>query len=224
MNVVGLYLDFISPYTYLVLVQAEAFALEHNVEWQLRPVVYGALLDHTGLIGPVETDAKRRYTFQDISRAAQLLAVPLVGPPAHPFRSLDALRVLLAHADTAVALPLARALAEAAWAHGKDLTQPTVLARVVADVGASSTPVEELIKDPNVKLALRASTEEAIARGVFGVPTFEYQDELFWGHDRLPHLAARLRGELAPAIDRATSMAARPRGIDRAGSPARGKD
>ena len=212
-----MYLDFVSPYTYLALVQADRFASQYDVAWQLRPVVYGVLLDQTGLVGPVETEAKRRYTFQDVSRAAELLRVPMVGPPAHPFRSLEALRLLVAYGDDDVALPLAQGLATAAWGHGEDLTQTAVLARLAAAAGAAGRPVAELVSDPDVKLALRDNTERAIAHGVFGVPTFEYEGELFWGHDRLPHLAARLEGELGPAGDRAAKILARPRGIDRRG-------
>ncbi len=217
MNTVRVYLDFVSPYTYLALAQADRFASQHEVAWQVRPVVYGVLLDHAGLVGPVETEAKRRYTFRDVARAAQLLQVPMVGPPAHPFRSLEALRLLVAYSDDDLAMPLARGLAAAVWGRGEDLTQTAVLIRVAAAAGATRRPVEELIADPRIKLALRDNTEQAIAHGVFGVPTFEYEGELFWGHDRLPHLAARLRGELGPAGKEAEAMLARPRGTDRRG-------
>jgi len=219
MNTVRVYLDFVSPYTYLALAQADRFASQYEVAWQVRPVVYGVLLDRAGLVGPVETEAKRRYTFRDVARAAKLLKIPLVGPPAHPFRSLEALRLLLAYSDDDLAMPLAQGLAAAAWGHGEDLTQTAVLARVAAAAGATRRPVAELIADTRIKLALRDNTEQAIAHGVFGVPTFEYEGELFWGHDRLPHLAARLRGELEPAGDEAGAMLARPRGADRPGAP-----
>lgn len=221
MKAVRMHLDFISPYTYLALTQAELFASRHSIEWQLRPVVYGVLLDHAGLVGPVETEAKRRYTFRDVARAAELLQVPMVGPPAHPFRSLEALRLLVAYADQAVALPLARALASAAWGKGEDLTQPAVLTRLAAEAGATGRPVVDLIADPEIKQALRRNTEGAIASGVFGVPTFEYEGELFWGHDRFSHLAARLDGKLGHGSGPAEAMVDRPRGIDRGAAPSR---
>jgi len=118
-------------------------------------------------------------------------------------------------------MPLARSIAAAAWAQGEDLTQTAILARLADEAGATRRPVAELIADPEVKLALRNNTERAIAHGVFGVPTFEFEGELFWGHDRLPHLAARLQGKLRPADDLAAVMMARPRGVDRRRAPPR---
>src|SRR5256885_127511 len=69
--IVQFYLDFVSPYSWLALMQAEHFAVEHGVHWEPRPVVYAALIDAHGLIGPVETPAKRRYTFR-LGRGAVL--------------------------------------------------------------------------------------------------------------------------------------------------------
>jgi len=145
---VRFYLDFVSPYTYLALMRAHEFARANQVEWQLRPVVYGALLDVTGLVGPVEAPAKRRYTHRDILRSARLSGIPLAGPPEHPFRSL-----------------------------------------------------------------------EALESGVFGVPSFEYEGDIFWGHDRLDHLAARLTGELADLGPELDEMERRPSGVTRKSAP-----
>ena len=74
-----LYFDPVSPYSYLALSQAEGFAEEHELSWEPRPVLYAALLDHHGLVGPVESDAKRRYTFGDVLRCALRLGLPLIG-------------------------------------------------------------------------------------------------------------------------------------------------
>lgn len=215
MRAVELYFDFVSPYSYLACGQAEAFAARHQVSWVLRPVVYGALLDATGLIGPVETDLKRRYTFHDVSRAAALLELPMVGPPAHPFRSLEALRTVCAFADRPEALRLVVELSAACWGRGRDLTDAGVLREIVAGVGLPAENLAERIATPEVKQALRQHTEAALQAGVFGVPTFRINDEIFWGHDRLPHLAAYLGGELPSAADIAAAMERRPRGADR---------
>ena len=221
MRSVRFHLDFVSPYTYLALVQAERFAGEHAIRWEVRPVVYGAILDSTGLVGPVETTAKRAYTFRDVVRAASLLGVELVGPPAHPFRSLGALRLLAAGQDEQTALPLARLLATAAWADGRDLTDIDVLQSVATEAGLG-LDVVDAITAPEVKLRLRDNTTAALEAGVFGVPTFELDGELFWGHDRLPHLAAVLDGTLSPPGTEQAEMLDRPRGIDRASVRKRG--
>lgn len=103
------YLDFISPYSWLALMQAERFATEHAVRWDVRPVVYAALLQANGLVGPAEVQAKRRYTFRDIVRCAHELGLRLSGPPEHPFRSLEALRTAYLFREEPQALRLAGA-------------------------------------------------------------------------------------------------------------------
>lgn len=245
---VELYFDFVSPYSYLALMQAEAFGRRHGVEWDLRPVVYGVLLDRTGLVGPAEVDVKRRYTMLDIARSAAILGVPMVGPPAHPFRSLEALRTVCLFRDEPAALQLTVALARAAWGEGRDLESVGVIAEVVAEVGLGGEgpgagaedgddpgagrdgpgsgveDVAERLAADEVKERLRQLTEEALAAGVFGVPTFRLDGELYWGHDRMPHLALRLDGT-APALPgRVERMLARPRAADRRGAPGRGDD
>lgn len=212
---VSFYLDFVSPYTWLVLTQAERFAGEHGIVWDLRPVVYAALLDAHGLVGPVEVPAKRRYTFEDVARCAHRLGVRLSGPPAHPFRSLEALRTLYVFRKEPQALRLAVRLSDACWGEGKSLTNLDVLREVVAGVGLDSGGLEERISSSEAKRGLRELTEEAVRQGVFGVPTFLCDGELFWGHDRLEHLAARLAGTLPPARELVGDLLERPSGADR---------
>ncbi len=218
MQAVELYFDFVSPYTYLALTQVEPFGRRHEVRWQLMPVVYGALLDATGLVGPAEIAVKRRYTFRDVVRTARMLGEPLVGPPSHPFRSLEALRVAVVYRDHPDALGLVVALARACWGEGRDLTDIGVLKDVVAHAGLDHDDLEERLGRDETKQTLRRNTDEALAAGVFGVPTFRLGRELFWGHDRMDQLSARLRGTLCEGDaeeSRAATLEARPRGADR---------
>ncbi len=197
----------------------EAFGEAHDVDWQLRPVVYGALLSATGLVGPAEVEIKRRYTLLDVTRTAKTLGVPLVGPPEHPFRSLEALRAVCLLAEDPLALRLVVALAHACWGEGRDLTDLAVIGEVVAGVGLDETAVGDRIADPEVKRRLREQTEDALSAGVFGVPTFRYGGELFWGNDRMGQLAVRLDGTLEASEAGAEAMGLRPRGVDRRGLP-----
>ncbi len=184
--------DVVSPYSWIALMVAERFAVDHGVRWIARPVVYAGLLEATGLIGPVEVPAKRRYTLLDVQRAAARAGLRLVGPPAHPFRSIEALRTICLFAGEPDVLRLSARLADAAWGEGRSLTDPTVLADVVESVGFDARDLAERIRDERVKARLREHTDQALALGVFGVPTFVLDGELFWGHDRLDHLADRL--------------------------------
>lgn len=198
---VAFYVDFISPYTYLALAQARRFEREHGVRFEPRPVVYAKLLEATGLVGPAQVEVKRRYTFADILRCAHRQGVPLVGPPAHPFRSLEALRTVVLHREHPRVLDLVVALATACWAERRDLTDVAVIADVTTRAGFDASDLAARIAAPDVKDALAASTAEAIERGVFGVPTFAVDREMFWGHDRMAHLADYLAGRLPPASE-----------------------
>ena len=79
----------------LLDIHGDGFAAEHGIRWEMRPIVYAALLDAHGLVGPAETPAKRRYTFHDVVRTARHLGLRFEGPPTHPFRSLEALRKIV---------------------------------------------------------------------------------------------------------------------------------
>ena len=216
---VRVYFDFVSPYSYLALTRLAAFGARHGVEWDPAPVFYAALLDANHLVGPAETSGKRRYTMTDVLRAADLQGVPLVGPPAHPFRSLEALRVATLFAGDPRALELSVALSTACWAAGRDLTDWAVLADVVRRSGLDDDDLTARASAPAVKRALQERTAAAIAAGVFGVPTFVLEGELFWGNDRLDHLAARLDGRLRDLSARSAVLQARPRGSDRPDAP-----
>ena len=212
---VRFYLDFISPYTWLALAQARAFAAEHEVTWDVRPVVYAKLLEASGLTGPVESPAKRVYTIRDVLRCAAAIDLVCVGPPAHPFRSVEALRCAVLFENDPRQLDLCAHLADAAWGRGLDLTDETVLA---AEIRAVDLPADDLgsrLRAPEIKSRLRDLTTEAIGSGVFGVPTFALGNELFWGHDRLAQLAMRLHGDLPDVRGPARRLLERPAGARR---------
>lgn len=210
--------DVVSPYSWLALMQAERFAETHGVRWKLEPVVYAALLGATGLVGPVEVPAKRRYTLLDVQRSARRAGLALAGPPAHPFRSIEALRTICLFAEDSRVLALAAALANAAWGQGRSLNDLEVLSAVVGQVGLDPRELGARIADARIKARLRKNTDDALTRGVFGVPTFALDGELFWGHDRMDHLADRLAGR--SPIDQALleEMLARPQAVVRRGA------
>jgi 2-hydroxychromene-2-carboxylate isomerase len=215
MKKVAICFDFISPYSHLALIQLRDFATKHAVEWELRPVVYAKLLENFGLTGPAEVDARRNYAFADVLRSAHLLDTPLLGPPAHPFRSLEALRTACLFRGDERGQDLVVALSRACWAEGKDLTQLDGIAQVVESVGLSSDDLASRIASDDNKAELRRLTDEAIAAGVFGVPSFIVDDEIFWGQDRMDALAARLSGRLPSVKAMLRRMLDKPRGVER---------
>ena len=220
MHAVRFYFDFISPYAYLAWMRSAEFAQRHGVRFEPRPVVYAALLDTHGLVGPGEVATKRRYTFLDVLRTARTLDIPFQSVPAHPFRSIEALRTACAFLHSSHATHLITEIYSAGWGRSQDLTDLEVLAAAVRCSGVlgSEASCAEFkgpalsgkITSAEVKRSLRANTEEAIAGGVFGVPTFEYQGELFWGEDRLGALGARLSGQAPPPRELVEAILARP--------------
>ena len=170
------YFDFVSPYAYL---QLEAFdRLPGDLDVTMRPVLFAGLLGHWGHKGPAEIPAKRRQTYRHCHWLAGKRGIPFKTPPRHPFNPLAVLRlaVALEGAPTVV-----RAIFRHIWAEGRDGQDPESLAVLAEALGI--TDMAARIGDPAVKDQLRRNTDEAIVRGVFGVPTFVIEDELFWGQD-----------------------------------------
>lgn len=216
-----MYFDFISPYSWLAMTQVEEFSRKHRVQVNLQPVALGVLLTASGLVGPAEVEVKRRYTFVDVVRSARAMGLEVVGPPTHPFRSLDALRLVTSELGSGRdPLPLALALFDACWAKGRDLTELATLVDVARLCGIDADSAAERILSTGVKDALKASTKKALSAGVFGVPTFAYRTELFWGHDRMGQLADALQTDRPPlALADVEFMLQRPRGVDRKQRP-----
>jgi 2-hydroxychromene-2-carboxylate isomerase len=88
---------------------------------------------------------------------------------------------------------LAATLFDAAWGHDRDMTDPLVLARCAQEAGLDPEPLLAALEAPETKAELKANTDDAIARGVFGAPAFFVDGELYWGNDRLDFVEDALR-------------------------------
>ncbi|HEV2321337.1 MAG TPA: 2-hydroxychromene-2-carboxylate isomerase, partial [Gammaproteobacteria bacterium] len=143
-------------------------------------VLFAGFLKHWEHKGPAEIPAKRIYMYRQLTWLAEQRGIPFKIPPAHPFNPLRALRLLIAAGST-------REHVEAAfdmiWKEGRDVTSPESLAELGRRLGMEDVPAA--LADEAVKARLKANTDAAIARGVFGVPTFLMGDTLFWGQDSL---------------------------------------
>jgi len=204
------YYDVVSPFAYLALPAVEALAQRHPV--RLRPIVFGAVLAHWGQLGPAEIAPKRLHTYRLCQFLAERAGVKLRFPPRHPFRSLDALRLLTALDGDLAAL---RAAFDFVWADGHDPGDPLERDALCRRLGVDD--YDALVAGQSAKARLRAWTGEAIAAGVFGVPTLAVGGELFWGLDALPMAEAALddpgllgRGEMARFASLPTGVERRP--------------
>lgn len=185
------YFDFISPYAYLQWPRIEALARRRPVE--ARPVLLAALLDHHGQKGPAEIAAKRDFTYRQVVWKAARAGRALRFPPAHPFNPLPALRLCLHAGATPAAIG---AIFDHIWTEGRAADSADALAPVAARLGVDAA---RALADPQAKSALRACTDEAIAGGVFGVPTLVVDGRLYWGEDATDMAEAAIVGD--PSLD-----------------------
>lgn len=220
-----IYLDFISPYAYLAWTQIGALAARHGRTVEPVPVLFPAMLDAFGTIGPAEIPVKRTYLFKDVVRKAKLLGVPLVVPPAHPFVPLLPLRV--ATAAKADRVRVVDALFTAVWGRGEAIDTKDDVARVLERASIDPELVAQAATH-EVKRDLLRATQDAIAAGVFGVPMVEVPAaagaELFWGLDALPSLEAFLRGDDPLTPELRDQLARLPMGAQRKRIPSASRE
>jgi len=190
------FFDFVSPYAFVAFAPLVAMAERHGRGIEPTPVLFAALLDAHGNIGPAEIPAKRAYIFKDAYRKACAAGRPhLVLPPSHPFNPLVALRVASLPEPTPVRITIINALFDAAWQDGQAIDTPDAVRAVLDRAGLDGAALVLRAQSPETKAALRSATDAAIALGVFGVPTIIVEDELFFGSDSLPHLERFLEGK-----------------------------
>jgi 2-hydroxychromene-2-carboxylate isomerase len=175
--------DLISPYAYLGFTQLSQ--LPPGIEVELVPALFGVVLNHHGQVGPAEIDSKRRFTYRFVVWRARRMGVPFKMPPTHPFNCLNAMRLVFAAGSTRQAVETGF---DFVFGQGRDVSDPAVLAELAQALGVADVNV-----DPAVKNSLRDSTDWAIQRGVFGVPTYVVGNELFWGQDAFEMLVDYLR-------------------------------
>ena len=186
--------DYISPYAYLAWTQVHALAARHGREVEPVPLLFAGLLEAHGTLGPAEIPAKRRWLFRDIHRTANRLGIPLQPPPAHPFNPLLALRSSAMDMAPGQRKALIDGLYTAVWATSEGVTDPAVVARIASAAGLDGEALVARAGEPEAKQRIKRNTDEAIARGVFGVPTIDADGELFWGFDSFANLDAFLGG------------------------------
>ena len=170
------YFDFISPFSYLQLGRFQD--LPQDLEIELKPVVFSALLNHWGHMGPAEIPPKRQFVYRFFRWQANQRGMPFILPPVHPFNPLPPLRLALLGGST---LDVVRGIFSFIYGAGQNLEDEVSTTRLGGSLGIPDA--YERISEPRIKEQLRANTDEAIAAGVFGVPSFVANGYLFWGDD-----------------------------------------
>ena len=187
--------DFGSPASYLAWTQLPAIEAATGAQAVMRPMLLGGVFQATGNQSPAAIEAKGRYTFTDFDRFARRYGVPLSRNPHFPINTL-----LLMRGATGVQrqqperfADYCRAIYQAIWVDARNLNDPAEVGAVLAAAGFDAQQLLVLANDPATKDALKAATEEAVRRGVFGAPTFFVGEQMFWGQDRIDFVKEALQ-------------------------------
>lgn len=189
-NPIQFYFDFASPYGYMAATQISGLAAKHGrrVEW--KPILLGVVFKVTGGVPLLSAPLKGDYSRRDMERSARLYNIPLKLPSKFPIASQAPARVIywLESQGAAKQEEAVLALYRAYMVEDRDISAPEVTAGVAAGIGLDPKKVLEAVADPVMKERLKAETEAALQRGVFGSPYVIVDGEPFWGCDRLDHV------------------------------------
>jgi 2-hydroxychromene-2-carboxylate isomerase len=195
--------EFASTYSYLAAMRIEEMAAGADVAIRWRPFLLGPIFAAQGWnnspfnLYPV----KGRYMWRDVAREAERYGLPFRRPDPFPQNTLHAARIALVGADHAWGPTFSRAVFHAGFGEGRSIAEPQVLHDILVHLGIDAESVQRLAAADANKTRLRALSEEAKSRGIFGAPTFFTEDgELFWGNDRLEQALAWASGERSAAI------------------------
>jgi 2-hydroxychromene-2-carboxylate isomerase len=189
--------EFASTYSYLSAMRISDAASRAGVDVVWRPFLLGPIFKSQGWnTSPFNVyPAKGRYMLRDITRIALARGLPFEMPKTFPANGLKAARLAIAAETEGATAAFSRAVFSAAFGRGLDVFDDGVLTDCLLAVGLDPDHMRSLAADVAVKEKLRAYTDEAIARGIFGAPSFTTSDgELFWGDDRLDDALAWSRG------------------------------
>ena len=189
------FFDVGSPYSYLAATQMKELEARAKVPVRWRPFLLGGVFKGSGNEAPARVPAKAGYMLQDLARWASLYGVPFSFPSLFPLNTLKTERLLTAvqkHLGEAAVPEIALVLFDRYWTKNEDVSATDVMAAALASCGLDAAALLAASETQEVKDFLRVTTEEAIARGAFGAPTFFVGDEMFFGNDRIALLEHQL--------------------------------
>ncbi len=194
MKTIEFFFDFGSPTTYLAHTQLPRIAAQAGAQLVYRPMLLGGVFKATGNASPASVPAKGRWMAQDLARWAARWGVPFSLNPHFPVNTLTLMRGAtgLQMRRPEVFARYVDAVFEAMWVARRNLGDAGEVAAVLIAAGIDPQAFMALVGDPEVKAALVAQTEQAVARGAFGAPTCFVDEQMFFGQDRLDFVAAAL--------------------------------
>lgn len=185
--------DFGSPTTYLAHKRLPDIAARTGAAVDYVPVLLGGIFKATGNASPAMVPAKAKYMNADMARFASRHGIPLAFNPWFPINTITLMRAATGLADDPRFEDFVDTVFDAMWANPRNLGDPAELRALLFAAGFDADAVLSRADEPEVKDRLKAATEDAVARGVFGAPTFFVAGEMFFGQDRLDWVEAAAR-------------------------------
>ena len=190
------YFDYGSPYSYLADTQVESIAKRTGATLVRKPMLLGGVFKSTGNHSPAGLPAKSTWSSFDMPMWARFYGVPFQRNPFFPVNTLALMRGAAAAQIDGSFDRYHPAMFKAMWVDGRNLNDMTEVAAVLAGAGLDAQKFGNRIREQDVKDRLKATTDEAVARGVFGAPTSFVDGNMFFGNDRLPFVELALKGAL----------------------------
>ncbi len=188
------YFDFGSPTAYLAHKRLGQLSAQYPLEVTYKPMLLGGVFKATGNNSPVAIPAKGRYMMvHDLPRFARRYGVQMNLNPYFPINTLNLMRAAIAAEHLDCAKAFVDAIYDAVWVQEKNMGEAEVVTAVLKEAGLNAQALQELSQAPDIKAQLIANTEAAVARGVFGAPTFFIGDDMYFGQDRLDFVEEVLR-------------------------------
>ncbi|MDM0038481.1 2-hydroxychromene-2-carboxylate isomerase [Variovorax sp. J22G21] len=184
---IDFYFDFGSPAAYLAATQLPHIAADAGATLVWKPMLLGGVFQATGNRSPAEIKLKGRYMNKDLARFAKRYGVPFAHNPHFPINTLLLMRGAagLQMAQPERFMDYVKAIYAAMWVDGRNMNDPATVGAALQAAGFDAAAVLALANAQATKDRLKATTQEAVERGVFGAPTMFVGDEMFWGQDRL---------------------------------------
>lgn len=188
------FFDFGSPASYLAATQLDGIAARTGADIVWRPMLLGGVFKSVGNQSPATVAAKGAWMQKDLARFAKRYGAPFAHNPFFPLDTLIMMRAAAAMELEGKLRPYADAMFRAMWVDGKNMNDPATVGAVLSAAGFDPAALLAGANSQPAKDRLRATTEEAVARGVFGAPSIFVGDALYFGQDRLDFVEEALRG------------------------------
>ncbi len=191
---VEFFFDYGSPASHLAFFELRKIARDAGAAILWRPILLGGVFKAINSHSPVEIAPKGKWMMWDLTNYARRYGVAFVHNPHFVINTLAIMRGAIVAERRQELERYSETMFHAIWRDALDMDDPAVIGQALAKNGFDAKAYFAGVQEPSVKDDLKGRTDEAVARGVFGLPTFFVDDQMWWGQDRLDWVKDALRG------------------------------